>query len=491
MATFAKSTPPAIVVTTENSNSIDSTTDSTITPAASSSNEVTHAIGMDYTEFLNTVNTKNMDMIVDELDPGLDSDSDQSTRSLPVTTTLDPLLSIQRTPANKRRRGPDFERLSRSKLTPNSRIKSSPKKLAEVMMMVKQQVDIQVADKFNASMNRNIQSAVKEAIDPLLRKLDEKDKKIDILEGIVSSLRSGSDDSASVMPLNPLITRIIELEDKLTNLLNRAPTAELSEESIVTRLDNIETSIASIQNRAPVEAASIDGSITERLDNIESRIQSAIPNSKIVDLETKVNDLCDLSNFDINSPLILREHDKFVLQTLDDHEQYSRRNCLRITGVFAENTDNTTDIVKKVCDSIGVKAQNSDISRSHFVGKPRSDGARMIIVRFISYEKRLEVILNRSKLRNLPAQHAFSKSHINEDLTKRRYLILQTMIRDKKDGIIASCWSRDGNLYYKDSERSPAKKVYNTIMLCGKLITFDNQKNSNNVSSSTYRPGKR
>ena len=60
---------------------------------------------------------------------------------------------------------------------------------------------------------------------------------------------------------------------------------------------------------------------------------------------------------------------KFLKKSLNDLEQYSRRDCLEIRGIPLPSTptdvDLTDDVVLKIGEKIGVPMQKSDISISH------------------------------------------------------------------------------------------------------------------------------
>ena len=78
-----------------------------------------------------------------------------------------------------------------------------------------------------------------------------------------------------------------------------------------------------------------------------------------------------------------------VENELDEQEQYSRRNNLRVFLKVRETTDeNTTDIVINHGKNIGVALTQNDISRSHRLGKKVRGKIRPILVKFTSYWKR-------------------------------------------------------------------------------------------------------
>ena len=51
-------------------------------------------------------------------------------------------------------------------------------------------------------------------------------------------------------------------------------------------------------------------------------------------------------------------------------EQYSRRNCLRISGIQESSNENTDEIVLKMASDNGSGIQPIDIDRSHRIGNP-------------------------------------------------------------------------------------------------------------------------
>ena len=68
----------------------------------------------------------------------------------------------------------------------------------------------------------------------------------------------------------------------------------------------------------------------------------------------------------------------------DEHEQYSRRNSLRIWIKEKETPGEVTNqVVTDYAKKVGVELQPGDIDRTHRVGKP-GDKPRPIIVKFTS-----------------------------------------------------------------------------------------------------------
>lgn len=115
---------------------------------------------------------------------------------------------------------------------------------------------------------------------------------------------------------------------------------------------------------------------------------------------------------------------------IDDIEQYTRRNCLKISGIPENSKDNTDQLVFNVVENLNLKENEEkitikDISRSHLVGKfyshPNSR-PRDITVKFVSYRDRALIYGNKRNLKaynNNPTKKT-DPIYINEALTRPR-----------------------------------------------------------------------
>ena len=146
---------------------------------------------------------------------------------------------------------------------------------------------------------------------------------------------------------------------------------------------------------------------------------------------------------ELNKALHKKDEQIIALERrVDDLEQYSRRQCLRIFGVEEKDGEDTDKIVLDVAEKVGATVSVGDIDRSHRVGVKRSDRPRAIIVKFVSYRKRNEVFKNKRKLKG-------SGITVREDLTKTRYALLQEAV--KKHGF-QHVWSMDGAVIIKTGD---------------------------------------
>ena len=141
----------------------------------------------------------------------------------------------------------------------------------------------------------------------------------------------------------------------------------------------------------------------------------------------------------------------------DSLEQYSRRNSLRIAGIPEEEGEETDKIVLGLAADLNIELNQTEIDRSHRVGKPVPTGSaargpakrrcRDIIVKFVSYNARDRLFKVRRELRGLGGNKLV---YINEDLTRNRSKLLyvaRTLVRGKK---IKSAYSSDGKIFIRD-----------------------------------------
>lgn len=150
---------------------------------------------------------------------------------------------------------------------------------------------------------------------------------------------------------------------------------------------------------------------------------------------------------------------------MDDMEQYSRRTCLKISGIRESGKiENTDQLALKVINELvlpntGRNLTLGNIGRTHRIGKPSNQSSmndrrpRDIIVRFLSYRDRALVYTNK---RNLKTHNSDPNNHykiyINEALTQQRaklYKQTRDLFKDKK---IASCWTSDGKILVKSHD---------------------------------------
>jgi hypothetical protein len=218
--------------------------------------------------------------------------------------------------------------------------------------------------------------------------------------------------------------------------------------------DGIPVSMATEQQLA----AALDKLLTSDtfVDRIAARLSEAVSARVLADLggrleaaEARVADLTVEVDTLRNQVARLKENSDM---RIDGLAQYSRRNNIRITGVpETREEDVTATTVKLLNDKLGVPILPADIDRCHRVGRPassanlRHDGVirhRQIIVKFISYQKRSAIIVNRRKLSGTGIA-------VHEDLTRKRHLFFRQMC-DRVG--FRNVWCRDGRIFWREND---------------------------------------
>lgn len=132
----------------------------------------------------------------------------------------------------------------------------------------------------------------------------------------------------------------------------------------------------------------------------------------------------------------LQESCKRSLREVNELEQYSRRNCLRVFGIPEKRGENTGSLIIDLAkDKLDIELATQDIDRSHRVG-PLNSKSRAIIIKFSNYEARTRLIRNRRKLKGTAIT-------IREDLTKANQELLQAAKNNPK---VKTAWTHDGKV---------------------------------------------
>lgn len=204
--------------------------------------------------------------------------------------------------------------------------------------------------------------------------------------------------------------------------------------------DQLKTTIsehvnASVTAMAQSVADIISSTLNDRMTAIESENKRL--NEQVRQLTDKINEL--------------ENHKQMTSKSLDTAEQYSRRSCLRISGVAETPDESTDDIVLNIARACDVEMTLAEIDRSHRVPtrKPSAAGKSHphdIIVKFVSYRSRAALYSGKSRLKN---NDNFTRVYINEDLTRLRASLLRSARQLVKINKVTSAWSHDGRIFVK------------------------------------------
>nr|KAG5711535.1 hypothetical protein BaRGS_025962 [Batillaria attramentaria] len=149
---------------------------------------------------------------------------------------------------------------------------------------------------------------------------------------------------------------------------------------------------------------------------------------------------------------------------VDELEQYSRRNNIRISDIPEIDGEDTDDLIIAIGNEIGVTITEEMIDRSHRVGNKGDDFCRPIICKFTSYRYKQRLLKEKKKLANVDAKQLFPerswhprrtrqrpsstiraepkiKIYLNDDLTKTRAEIASKARKMKSDGALQDTWT--------------------------------------------------
>ena len=154
----------------------------------------------------------------------------------------------------------------------------------------------------------------------------------------------------------------------------------------------------------------------------------------------------------------LRSENTELRNELDDLQQYSRRNAIRISGIpepANEKPQDVQKVVKKlIADDMKVDINDFDFCRMHRVGKAKPVSAqhpeglpRQIIVKFTRYSARRKVMKARKTLKDLTDRP--HRIYVNEDLTRKRAQLARLARTAKNNKKIKDTWVFDGKIFIK------------------------------------------
>ena len=125
-----------------------------------------------------------------------------------------------------------------------------------------------------------------------------------------------------------------------------------------------------------------------------------------------------------------------------DLQQYTRRNCMVVNGIAESEGENTDQKIKNVIkDKLDIELGESDIDRTHRIGKSFQGKPRAIVVKLTRYNIRQKIMKNRKMLKG-------SNIFINELLTP----FTSKLLKRAKDLVreafwVKSAWTWDGRVY--------------------------------------------
>lgn len=147
----------------------------------------------------------------------------------------------------------------------------------------------------------------------------------------------------------------------------------------------------------------------------------------------------------------LKERVEELEKISDDHEQYSRRNCLLLHGIEEEKDEVTDDkVISVLQEKMELQIDKEDLDRSHRIGKPSPQKKRPIIVKFARYNIRKSAYSHKKRLKNTGIS-------ITESLTAFR---MEQLKKAREEHGFQNVWTHDGKILFKENGSNSTKLFY-------------------------------
>ena len=188
------------------------------------------------------------------------------------------------------------------------------------------------------------------------------------------------------------------------------------EENMKSMMDTVLKRVEKMEERHTKRIAEMERTYLERLEKLEERFQKSVTNHsdrmdkiedevqgistahirRIEQVEGEIHDLsCQNTRLRTENENqqeqidALQDDLEIKSMSLEDMMQYSRRNCLVITGIEETKGENTDEVVKDFAkNKLDVTVNDADIDRTHRLGKPGIGKFRPIIAKFTNYRAR-------------------------------------------------------------------------------------------------------
>ena len=137
----------------------------------------------------------------------------------------------------------------------------------------------------------------------------------------------------------------------------------------------------------------------------------------------------------------LGNQSKQFAETVNELEQYGRRDCLEVRGIPVQEGENTDDLVCSVASLVNVNINAEDISVSHRLSSNRTTSSNqppVIIAKFVRRCVKDKIYQAKKYLKGKttqdlrPGSLPYSKIYISESLTRKNKELFDKCLEKKK-----------------------------------------------------------
>lgn len=151
---------------------------------------------------------------------------------------------------------------------------------------------------------------------------------------------------------------------------------------------------------------------------------------------------------------------------VNELEQYSRRECVLLSGIHETEGEDTDQVVVEVGRAMGVEIKKGDLARTHRIGRSEAGKVRRIIAKFNTFRKRQEFYLARRNLRNQAAgrrcglpREVIDNVYISDSLTRYNESVMFNARKLRREGKIFAAWTDLGRVKVRLVQSGPTKVI--------------------------------
>lgn len=226
-----------------------------------------------------------------------------------------------------------------------------------------------------------------------------------------------------------------------------SPASDESDETAVSLIKDVISSLLTSGEFVSLVKHHIDTSLAKVTSAVETNT------AEIHDLNVKLDQISiQIDKMSCEMTKMCEANVKYQHQ-INNLEQYTRRNSIRILGVPSSPEEHTTNLViDLIADKLDIELTDLDIDRTHRVGKPTGDSPRAILVKFVRHDIKSKVIKARRHLKG-------TKIVIKEDLTVQNQILLRSV---KTSEVTSNAWSWDGKIFCTKTGSGKIHSIHST-----------------------------
>ena len=139
-------------------------------------------------------------------------------------------------------------------------------------------------------------------------------------------------------------------------------------------------------------------------------------------------------------------------QETNDLEQYSRKNCLTISGLPDRQNETVSETVTELARAVGVELLPTDIDTAHRIGAPNRNRPRPVIVKLVRFDKRQELYAARKRVKNANLSRASPGRRLHSgqfDETQSGYYVRRETAQEERKTFrdLVRCWQTEGSCH--------------------------------------------